>query len=68
MHKLIPVNFLKKYTKKGIPGVINGNHKKPHPLHPKTPIQMEKIAVKLILASSALVLCISVYKLVTDLV
>ncbi len=29
---------------------------------------MEKIAVKLILASSALVLCISVYKLVTDLV
>ena len=29
---------------------------------------MEKIAVKLILASSVLVLCISVYKLVTDLV
>lgn len=29
---------------------------------------MEKIAVKLIVATSLLVLCISVYKLVTDLV
>lgn len=37
------------------------------PIHSPKPSHMEKIAVRLIMASSALVLCFSVYKLFIDL-